>query len=167
MTFAEFEQLPYPEAGKMELVNGEVVTTMPPPKKTHQDIASNIQEILVQRFQWKRVRMDHNGYRMGDRSWLEPDVSVTWPDQPVDEGDYFVEAPLIAVEILSPGEEIEEKLALYFGHGAREVWVINPRKKTFSAYVKRGESVTFQQVTDEFRSEAADGLVIRLSDIFK
>jgi hypothetical protein len=32
--------------------------------------------------------------------------------------------------------------------------------------VSRGENVIFQQVTDELRSEAADGLVIRLKDIF-
>jgi len=103
---------------------------------------------------------------MGPGNWLEPDVSVSWPDQQQDE-KYFLGAPMIAVEILSPGEETEEKVALYFAHGAREVWVINPRKKTMSAYVSRGESVVFQQVMDEFRSEAADGLVIRLSDVFR
>jgi hypothetical protein len=44
---------------------------------------------------------------------------------------------------------------------------MNPRKKTMSAYVSHGQSVIFQQVTDEFRSEAADGLMIRLSEIFR
>ena len=68
--------------------------------------------------------------------------------------------------MLSPREESHEKLALYFSHRAREVWVVNPRKKTMSAYVSRDGSVLFQQVTDEFRPEAAGRLVIRLGDIF-
>ena len=165
MTFAEFEQLPYPDPGKMELVNGEVVIVMPPPELAHQKVARATFLILAARFQ-DRTWFDHTGYRMGPGNWLEPDVSVSWPDQQQDE-KYFLGAPMIAVEILSPGEETEEKVALYFAHGAREVWVINPRKKTMSAYVSRGESVVFQQVMDEFRSEAADGLVIRLSDVFR
>jgi len=32
---------------------------------------------------------------------------------------------MIAVEILSPGEEIDRKLTLYFADGALEVWVIH------------------------------------------
>ena len=52
-------------------------------------------------------------------NWLEPDVSVTWPDQALEDG-YFVGSPMIAVELLSPGEEIDEKLALYLDGGAKE-----------------------------------------------
>lgn len=126
MTFAEFEQLPYPDPGKMELVNGEVVVVMPPPELTHQKTARAIFLILAARFR-DRTWFDHTGYRMGPRNWLEPDVSVSWPDQQQDE-KYFLGAPMIAVEIPSAGEETDEKVAIYLAHGAREVWV-NPRKK--------------------------------------
>jgi hypothetical protein len=65
------------------------------------------------------VRPDRNGYRIGVENWLEPDVSVTWPDQVVEDG-YFVGSPMIAVEVLSPGEEIDQKLALYLDSGAKK-----------------------------------------------
>ncbi|HWD99307.1 MAG TPA: hypothetical protein VG345_09725 [Bryobacteraceae bacterium] len=34
---------------------------------------------------------------------------------------------MVAVEILSPREEIDRKLMLYFAHAALEVWVIDHR----------------------------------------
>jgi Uma2 family endonuclease len=77
------------------------------------------------------VRPDHNGYRIGVDSWLEPDVRITWPDQPVENG-YFAGSPMLAVEVLSPGEEIDEKLALYLDGGAKEVSIVNYRKVTMS-----------------------------------
>jgi Uma2 family endonuclease len=126
MTFAQFEQLPCLDGFKRELVSGEIVT-MPPPKKILSDIALQIQRILTRHFEWQRVRPDHNGYRIGPDNWLEPDVSVTWPDQAVEDG-YFVGSPMLVVEVLSRGEEIDEKLALYLDRGAKGVWIINYRR---------------------------------------
>ena len=79
MTFAEFEQLPYPEAGKMELVNGEVIT-MPPPVLSHSIIARRVQRFLEKHIDKELVWGGHTGYRVAD-GWLEPDVSIAWPDQ--------------------------------------------------------------------------------------
>jgi Uma2 family endonuclease len=46
-------------------------------------------------------------------------------------------APDLAVEVLSPSNtrrEMEEKVALYFGAGARAVWVFDPKKRTAAVY---------------------------------
>jgi Uma2 family endonuclease len=162
MTFAEFEQLPDVEGFKRELVSGDVIT-MPPPKKIHSDIALQIQRILTRHFDWKRVRPDHNGYRIGVDNWLEPDVSVTWPDQQVKDG-YFVGSPMIAVEVLSPGEEIDEKLALYLDGGAKEVWIVNYRKMTMSVFAAEGNKP--RHVRDQYHSETL-GVTITLAEIFQ
>jgi Uma2 family endonuclease len=162
MTFAEFEQLPDVEGFKRELVSGDVIT-MPPPKKIDSDIALQIQRILTRHFDWKRVRPDHNGYRIGVDNWLEPDVSVTWPDQQVKDG-YFVGSPMIAVEVLSPGEEIDEKLALYLDGGAKEVWIVNYRKMTMSVFAAEGNKP--RHIRDEYHSEAL-GVTITLAEIFQ
>jgi Uma2 family endonuclease len=45
MTFAEFEQLPDLDAGKRELVDGEVVT-MPPPELNRSETAQRVQYFL-------------------------------------------------------------------------------------------------------------------------
>lgn len=162
MTFAEFEQLPYPEAGKMELVNGEV-TVVPPPVNEHSVIARRIQRLLTEKLGWDRVWPDHTGYRIAG-GWLEPDVSIAWPDQRRDE-KYFLGSPMIAVEILSPGEDWAEKLDLYMADGAKEVWVIDHRKSTMRVFLAEQDKVILHRVTDAFRSEAA-GLTIELADIF-
>jgi Uma2 family endonuclease len=160
MTFAEFEQLPDPIAGKRELVNGEVVT-MPPPELNHSDTARRILFFLGDRFDRRRVFPDKTGYRIGG-GWLEPDVSVTWPDQRRDE-KYLVGSPLVAIEILSPGEEIDEKLALYLDGGAKEVWIVNYRKRTVSVFTAEGNKP--RQVRHEYHSEDL-GLTMTLQDIF-
>ncbi len=162
MTFVQFEQLSDIDGYKRELVGGEIVT-MPPPKKIHSDLALRIQRILTRHFDWDRVRPDHNGYRIGPDNWLEPDVSVTWPEQAVEDG-YFVGSPMIAVEVLSPGEEIDEKLALYLDGGAKEVWIVNYRKMTLSVFAAEGNKA--RHVRDQYHSEALGG-IITLAEIFE
>jgi Uma2 family endonuclease len=161
MTFAEFEQLPDLDAGKRELVDGEVIT-MPPPEFEHSDIGLRVLYFLADRIARMRVRPDHTGYLIGD-NWLEPDVSVLWPGQP--HAKYLLGSPMIAIEILSPGEDINRKVALYMEGGAAEVWVLDGRKKTMAVYAKRGDEVVWIRVEREYRSEAA-GVTITLADIF-
>lgn len=162
ISFAEFEQLPYPDVGKQELVDGEVLT-MPPPEFPHPFIAIRLLHALLPVLGPDRVCGDHTGYRIGG-GWLEPDISVRWPDQRRDR-KYFLGSPMIAIEILSPGEDIDRKLTLYFEDGAAEVWVINPRHKTMTVYAREGEKVIWRVVHDEYRSAAID-FTLRLAEIF-
>ncbi len=162
ISFAEFEQLPYPEAGKQELVEGEVLT-MPPPVRIHSLIAVRLLARLLASLAEGRVLGDKTGYRIGG-GWLEPDASVIWPDQRFDE-NYFLGSPMVAVEILSPGEDIEPKLTLYFEDGAAEVWVIDPRYKSMTVYAREDGKVVRSVVRDEYRSENIP-FTLRLAEIF-
>lgn len=50
---------------------------------------------------------------------------------------FFPFAPDLAIEVLSPGntvQEIDEKIALYFAAGSRLVWVFNPKRRTAAVY---------------------------------
>jgi Uma2 family endonuclease len=161
-TFAEFEALPEIE-GKRELIDGELIE-VPPPENYHSRVARGILFMLAARLGESRVWPDHTGYRIGS-GWIEPDVSVSWPDQRFD-GKYFVGSPLIAVEILSPGEEIDRKLTLYFADGAQEVWVIDTKRRAVTMYSREDDKVIRQAVDREFRSDAA-GAVFSLAEIFQ
>ena len=161
MTFAEFELL-LDMPGKQELVDGELVT-MPPPELTHVKIAKRLYELFRRALAEPRVWPDHTGYRIGG-GWIEPDASVSWPDQRRDE-KYFLRSPMIAVEILSPGEDIERKLTLYFEEGALEVWVIDSRHKTMTVYVRQNGDVIRRVVDREYRSDAAQ-TAVSLAEIF-
>jgi len=160
-TFAELEALPEIE-GKRELIDGELIE-MPPPENNHSRVAKRILILLLARLGESRVWQDHTGYRIGS-GWIEPDVSVSWPDQRFD-GKYFVGSPLIAVEILSPGEEIDRKLTLYFADGAQEVWVIDTKRQAVTIYSRLDDKVIRDAADREFRSEAA-GAVFSLAEIF-
>lgn len=110
MTFAEFERLPN-APGKQELIDGELIE-LPPPKHTHAKVAKRFHLLLVTALGARQV-WHEGGYRIGG-GWLQPDVSVAWPEQRL-EDDYLIGAPMIAIEVLSPvntAAQIERKITL-------------------------------------------------------
>jgi Uma2 family endonuclease len=162
ITFEEFERLPDIE-GKRELIDGEVVT-MPPPDYDHSVIAQQLLLLLFSRLpRPRRAWPDGTGYRVGD-GWIQPDVSVSWPGQ-IRDGKYLLGSPQIAVEILSPGEQHERKLTLYFAGGAQEVWTMEPRHKTMTVYLRQGSEILRRAVDREFHSEALQ-ITFTLAEIF-
>src|SRR5205823_13217988 len=70
------------------------------------------------------------------RSWLQPDVSLTQPNQRGSK--YYEGSPLIAFEVVSPEDragELNRKVRQYLLDGAAEVWVIYPDER--QAWVHR------------------------------
>ena len=132
MNFEEFERLPeHNEPGKRELLDGELIDTAPA-VLVHSKFAKVIYHSFLDAVESAHRRGEspelgevyHEiGYQLGPRSYVQPDVSVTHATQ--EEGKYLNGAPAIAVEVVSDdssAEAMEKKLALYFGHGARELW---------------------------------------------
>jgi Uma2 family endonuclease len=144
LTVEEFLNLP--EApGKQELLDGELIS-LPPAKLSHMQIAIRLHLMLMAALTESRARIQ-TGYRLS-RGWLQPDVSVTWPDQPVD-NDWLQGAPMIAIEIVSPAnrsEHIDKKTAVYLEEGAAEVWVIYPGTRSMTVF--RRES--WERVTETY-----------------
>jgi Uma2 family endonuclease len=130
MTFEEFERLP-DEAGKRELLDGEVIE-MPPADWEHNEISTWIYHSLRESLaaahsrgeagELARVRYEA-GYKLPDNRYLQPDVSITHTGQTHEK--YWSGAPAIAIEVVSDsntGLQMEKKIELYFRHGAHEVW---------------------------------------------
>jgi len=139
MTFEEFEQLP-DEPYKLELLQGEL-TRMPPPEKRHNRSAYRLAKLLDAALEKLGAGVGQveieMGYRLSDRpSWLIPDVSLSFPDQP---GDKYLEgSPMIAFEIVSPSNtaaHLDRKIQEYFTGGALEVWIIYPDPRHAWVYV--------------------------------
>src|SRR4051812_17038167 len=94
----------------------------------------------------ERVQM---GYKLGERSWLVPDVSITHPDQAC--GKYLEGAPLVAVEVISEANtarQIDRTRKLYLENGGSEVWVGYP--ETPAVLLFRGGHP--KEITGEVRS---------------
>jgi Uma2 family endonuclease len=134
VTLEEFLDLPE-TPGKQELLDGELIS-LPPAKRSHMEISKRLVDLFRSVLDGARVWFE-TGYQLHGRM-LQPDVSVTWPDQPVAD-DWFQGAPMIAVEVASRGntaEEIEGKVAAYLEEGAAEVWVIYPKTRTLVVSTK-------------------------------
>jgi Uma2 family endonuclease len=83
----EFLALPELPAGKRELLRGELID-LPPATFKHDEIALRLYVRLKHAVAAAGIggRVFHEvGYQLGPRHWLMPNVSITYPDQPVDE----------------------------------------------------------------------------------
>jgi Uma2 family endonuclease len=125
LTVDEFLQLP-DEPGKQELLGGEVIA-LPPAKIQHTAAIRRMSRFLERNSDEDRVWVEA-GFRLS-ASILQPDIAVTWPEQKHAPGDYHLGAPMIAIEVASPGNaapDLESKVQTYLKEGAAEVWVIFP-----------------------------------------
>jgi len=157
---------------KYELIEGEF--TMTPAGLRHEVIGGNlIFEIksYLKRNPIGQVFGSSAGYRLADNIVLSPDVSFVRAERlpggvaPEGFGEF---APDLAVEIISPGDnitDIERKVQLYLSHGAGLVWVINPRLARATIYRPDG-SARVLQAQDALDGETVlPGFTCRLTDL--
>ena len=157
LTAEEFLNLP-DTPGKQELLDGELIS-LPPAKHYHSEIARAFQKLLETAVDKSRVWI-YAGYQL-KRGWLIPDVSVTWPNQPVSE--WLQGAPMIAIEIVSRGntaEEIERKVGAYLQEGGAEVWVVYPATRSMIVF-RKDQTL---RITDTYRFELI-GVTVKLDEL--
>jgi Uma2 family endonuclease len=167
LTDEEFLALPK-TAGKQELLDGELIS-LPPSKHSHDALAEKIAGLLRPALPAGYVWIE-SGYQLGPRKWLQPDVSVTWPDQRI-ENDYKQGGPMIAIEISSGAntdEQMERKRLEYLENGTGEVWIIYPSTGTmmvcgsdFTRHIRASETYRSDlvpaEITPEYRTVAERG----------
>jgi Uma2 family endonuclease len=157
MSFAEFERLDW-GSDHLEFLEGELIR-MPPPQDSHMNTSEGLYDRLKPAVEHLRqatpdrrfgkVHIERGYYLPGEPgSWLQPDVSVTHPDQPIDR--YYLGAPLIAFEVVSRNDraaDLDRKVAQYLTRGAAEVWLIYPNSRhalVFDASGVRNETRAIQ-----------------------
>ena len=172
LTFEEFEQLP-DQPGKQELVRGELIE-MPPADLKHNRISHRIYKRLDAAIEQAHARGEARdlgeafhemGYLLPGECWLQPDVSVTHAGQ--SEAKYLVNAPAIAIEVISPSntaKRIDAKAELYFQFGAREVWRFLPKKKQVMIQVPGGAQVIGEDAV--ITTPLLPGLALTVKEIF-
>lgn len=122
-----------PAAQWDEMWNG--VLHMPPmPNGMHSDFAADLRDFLKRH--WAKptgglVRLEVNLTTPEDEAhwtlnYRIPDlVLLDRPRLGIDKNTYMAGAPLVVVEIRSPGDETYEKFPFYAGLGVPEVWVFD------------------------------------------
>lgn len=146
LSWEAFEQLPN-DGMHHELIEGELIT-LPPPKSGHSNVAMLILQALFAIQERAGCRgFAEAGYKLSDDppTWIQPDVSLIRKErvQATDPDGYFLGAPELAVEVLSPSEsaaDVDRKVELMLAHGSTAVWVAFPRAKKVQVYLADGTS---------------------------
>jgi Uma2 family endonuclease len=146
LSWEAFEQLP-DDGMHHEILEGEMIT-LPPPKSGHSLVASNAYKGLLPLEERGLGRVfAEAGYRLSDdpATWIQPDVSflrkervlATAPD------GYFLGAPELAIEIVSPSEsarDLERKMDALLAAGGQAVWVVYPASRKVRVFLGDGTS---------------------------
>jgi Uma2 family endonuclease len=145
LTWEAFEQLPDDDWTHYEIIEGELIS-LPPPKSRHSNIASNTYKALLplEERGLGRVYLEA-GYKLSENppTWIQPDASflrasrvqATAPD------GYFIGAPELAVEIVSPPESarmLNRKVKALPAAGGGAVWVTYPDDLQVRVYLPDG-----------------------------
>jgi Uma2 family endonuclease len=148
----------------------EGVLHMPPaPNREHQDFLDAVKTWLE--LHWAepeggRVHREVNLALPGgwaDNNYRIPDLILLTPDQfGIDHNEYFEGAPLVVIEIHSPGDETYEKFDFYANLAVREVWVIDRDTKASEIYVLQAPDYGQQQPgNDGWTRSPATGVLLR------
>lgn len=173
--WSDRELLALPQDGnKYETLDGTLL--MSPGAANHGWICIRIASMLllhVERYALGKVFDSSTGFRLSPSTLLCPDVSFVrvsrLPTLLIAPDKFLQGAPDLAVEVLSPSDRtkiIEAKLAKYFEHGTRLVWLVDWKKQEVAVHtplstrklIGLNAALTGEDVLRKFKC--------RLSDIF-
>ena len=168
MSLAEFEELDFDRGEQLELLAGELIR-MPPAGCDHTDVVHRLYHSSIDAVARLALpALDTVYIEMGyllthdPKSWLQPDVSVTHPNQP--RGRYYEGGPLIAFEVVSPDDrakDLDRIVRTYLANGSQEVWVIYPEERYAWRFGPGGDAKREEQA---IRSGLLPGVEILFSD---
>jgi Uma2 family endonuclease len=174
MTWEAFEQLPHGDGFHRELIEGEL-QVLPPPKSGHTKIAKRAYSALLpaEEAGGGQVYIEA-GYKLSPdpTTWLEPDVSFLRDARVRDtlESDYFLGAPELAIEVVSPPEsaaDLNRKVELYLRAGSVAVWVIYPKQRHVRVFLADGRSLLREANDMLSLPELLPGWEFPVSKLFK
>ncbi|OWK40913.1 Uma2 family endonuclease [Fimbriiglobus ruber] len=127
------------DAARWDEVWNGVLHIPPMPNGMHQEFALDLAAYL--KYRWGKpnrglVRQEANLTTPEDEAdWTHnyriPDIVLVSSDRlHIDKNEYLAGAPLVVVEIRSPGDETYDKLPFYAALGVPEVWVFDRDTKT-------------------------------------
>jgi Uma2 family endonuclease len=165
-TLEEFLAIPDFDERRLELIDGEV-WEKPMPNWGHSTIQGELYHLL-RPFGYGGVEPRAIIPASGnfDASSPVPDFAF-FLDQPPPGNDWMRQPPLIAAEVLSPGQsrrEMHAKVALYQEFGVRSVWVFDPERREVEVYEDGGRRILAD--SDTLTTPYVPGLAIDLGALF-
>lgn len=175
ITAEQLEQ--WPESGeRLELVRGRV-ETMAPAGFEHGLVATALVHILrafvIERRLGAVVSAETGFVIAHDPDTVRaPDVAFVTADRVTTQkrpSGYFVGAPDLAVEVVSPtdtNDAVEAKVLDYLDAGTRQVWVVSPRHRTLQVVESRQSSRILGPDDTLDGGDLLPGFSLRVGEIF-
>jgi Uma2 family endonuclease len=177
MTVADLDAFP-DDGNHYELIEGELLVSYSH-DIPHQLVRSNVSVAIGQYLERNPIGtvVPEVGVIFSDHDSVIPDIvfvtNKRWDT--VVGGDYFVAAPDLIIEIVSPGSEnrdrdLKVKRSLYGKYGVQEYWAVDHENR--SVFIFRLEGTVLEHVSsltgdDTFTSSLLPGFVLQLSEVFK
>lgn len=167
--FTEADLLATPKDGqKHELVDGQIVVS--PAGGRHEWVGLRLAARLllyVTERELGYVFGSSMGYRLPSGNLRSPDVSFIAAERGLPIG-FFDGAPDLAVEVLSPSDDIRvtlDKVGEYLAAGTRLVWVIDPEHRTAAVYRSTTDVQQITEADDLMGEGILPGFYCRLGDV--
>lgn len=173
LTSEEYARLPNDAEWRDELSRGRLVRE-PRPGSLHGRIQAALTAKLhahVAQHELGYITVE-SGYRLerGPDTVRGPDIAFVarskYRDAPAEKWPDY--APDLAVEILSPSDRvgaIAEKIAQYFGAGARMVWLIDPGDRMAVIYTAAGDAHVIREYEELAGGDVLAGFICSLREI--
>ncbi len=165
-TLQEFLARPEREDSQQEeLIEGELIVS-PAPKPQHAHIVEELREALRPLRQLGFVVVNDFSCTLSGVSMVSPDLAAVRNDrwQAAISADTWLEnSPELVIEVASPSNRrLHRKATLYLEHGAEQVWIVSPKRRSVSVLTsddtieaREGETIDFHgvsiSVTDLFQ----------------
>lgn len=172
------ELLAMPDDGFVyELIKGELIKVSPPPGYEHGIVAMNIAGPLYEYIKKKnlgKICAAETGFLLEQNpdTVRAADAAFVTRERIEKMGrvkGYWVGAPDLAVEVLSPSDTIrrvEGKVAQWLEAGTRMLWVVSPRLRTITVYRSRIDIETLTENDTLDGGEVVPGFKLPVAEIF-
>ena len=173
-TIADLERLSA-TGQRCELVAGEL-QTMAPSGFEHGWVTSELhrrlsQFVIANKLGW--IIAAETGFVLArDPDTVRaPDVGLVSNEQIARIGvprSYFPEAPILAVEVVSPSDrrrEVADKVAWWLAAGAKQVWVVRPQERTVAVHATGRDAVVFA-VDETLTGDVVPGFTCPVAELF-
>lgn len=141
------------EDDRVELLDGEVVQ-MTPIGSRHADCVDRLTQLLVERVARRAIVRVQNPIRLGERSELQPDLTLVKPHRSYAASHPDAEDILLLLEVADTSAETDReiKIPLYASAGIPEAWLIDLPRASVEVY-RQPDNGHYQEIRTMRRGE--------------